>query len=326
MIDVVSFLPSRRKNTSSGWISFNAPCCVHRGENPDRRQRGGLKPTSEGGFSFHCFNCGYTASFVPGRNLTFKARKLLEWLGVDRTTIEQINLESLKHRSIHGLLESQRQVIKTVEFKEQDLPGGLELIDVNDPTHQPYRDYLDNRGLDCTAYPYMVSPTGAGRAGLRIVIPFTYNNMVVGNTARFIDNRQPKYISDTQPGYVFGSDLQKESWTQVIVVEGVFDALAINGLAVLHNDINPLQAQLITSQRKDITVVPDQDAAGMALVDRAVELGWAVSMPQWPNGVKDVNDAVISMGKLATLLTIMQARETSKIKIELRKKQLVKRF
>ena len=150
--------------------------------------------------------------------------------------------------------------------------------------------------------------------------------MVVGNTARFIDNRQPKYISDTQPGYVFGSDLQKESWTQVIVVEGVFDALAINGLAVLHNDINPLQAQLITSQRKDITVVPDQDAAGMALVDRAVELGWAVSMPQWPPGVKDVNDAVISMGKLATLLTILQARETSKIKIELRKKQLVKRF
>jgi hypothetical protein len=45
-------------------------------------------------------------------------------------------------------------------------------------------------------------------------------------------------------------------------------------------------------------VVPDQDEAGMRLVDRAVELGWAVSMPDWPAGVKDVNDAVIRWGKI----------------------------
>ena len=55
------------------------------------------------------------------------------------------------------------------------------------------------------------------------------------------------------------------------------------------------------------------------------ELVWAVSMPEWPAGVKDVNDAVIRWGRLATLLTIMQAKETSKIKIELRKKQLIKK-
>jgi hypothetical protein len=63
----------------------------------------------------------------------------------------------------------------------------------------------------------------------------------------------------------------------------------------------------------------------MKLVDRAVELGWSVSMPDWPVDVKDVNDAVIRWGRLATLITIMQARETSRIKIELRKKSLVKR-
>jgi hypothetical protein len=49
-------------------------------------------------------------------------------------------------------------------------------------------------------------------------------------------------------------------------------------------------------------------------------------MPNWPADIKDVNDAVIRWGKLATLITIMQARETSKIKIELRKKALVKRL
>jgi hypothetical protein len=75
-----------------------------------------------------------------------------------------------------------------------------------------------------------------------------------------------------------------------------------------------------------VVVVPDQDEAGMKLVDCAVELGWAVSMPEWPAGIKDVNDAVIRWGRLGTLLTIMQSKETSKIKIELRKKQLLKQF
>jgi hypothetical protein len=64
----------------------------------------------------------------------------------------------------------------------------------------------------------------------------------------------------------------------------------------------------------------------MALVDRAIELGWAVSMPDWPAGIKDVNDAVVAFGRLTTLLTIIQSRETSRIKIELRKKQLVKKL
>jgi len=73
-------------------------------------------------------------------------------------------------------------------------------------------------------------------------------------------------------------------------------------------------------------VVPDQDQAGVELIDRAVELGWAVSIPEWPEGCKDVNDAVIVLGRVGALLTIMAARETSRIKIELRKKQLVKRI
>ena len=81
---------------------------------------------------------------------------------------------------------------------------------------------------------------------------------------------------------------------------------------------------MIKGTGKTITVVPDQDLAGMALVDKALELGWAVSMPEWPEDVKDVNDAVKKFGRLATLLTILEARETSKIKIELRKKKLVK--
>jgi DNA primase len=94
----------------------------------------------------------------------------------------------------------------------------------------------------------------------------------------------------------------------------------------MHNDINDAQARLIRSLGKEIVVVPDQDTAGVALIDRATELGWSVSIPEWPEDVKDINDAVRKFGRVGALLTIMQSRETSRIKIEIRKKQLVKRL
>ena len=316
MIDVISFLPGKRKQTSGGWISFNAPCCVHNSESADRRQRGGIKNTDQG-WSYHCFNCGFTASFVLGRTLTFKARKLLAWLNVPQEEIERINLESLRHRNIEGILNERQQAVRPMEiqFEECDLPADTE--ELTDSA----RDYLIKRGITLD-YPYL-SKRGT-RSG--IVVPFTYDNQIVGHTTRFLDDRTPKYIQDIQPGYVFGTDLQRNNWQSVIVTEGVFDALSINGVAVLHADINDAQARLVRSLEREVVVVPDQDVPGMRLVERAVELGWSVSMPEWPDGVKDVNDAVICMGRLATVLTIMQTRETSRIKIELRKKQLVKRF
>ena len=322
MIDVLSFIPGKRKQTSSGWISFNAVCCSHRGQSQDKRGRGGLKPTPEG-WSYHCFNCGFTASFVLGRTLSFKARSLLKWLGVDNEDIELLNLESLKHRSVYGLIETRRVERKEIKFEDRDLPPDLEMLS-DSPEHEVYRNYLTQRGLDYSAYPYMVSPTLSGRASERIVIPFTYSNEFVGHCSRYIDGRQPKYINDTQPGYVFGVDLQRSDWQWCIVTEGVFDALSIDGLAVLHNDINTQQVEVIKQLNRQVVVVPDQDRAGMTLIDRALEQGWAVSIPEWPEGVKDVNDAVVKLGRLGALLTIVEAKETSKIKIEMRRRHLAK--
>ena len=316
MIDVVSFLPSKRKQTSSGWISFNAPCCIHRGDTQDKRQRGGIKPGTDGSWSYHCFNCGYTASFVLGRNLTFKARRLLEWMNVPTEEIERINLESLKHKSIEGLLGERQQVVnqlQNIKFEDRDLPADTQ------PLNKTSQEYLQHRCIPLD-YPFLYKTMP--RPG--IVIPFTHNNQVVGHTTRFLDDRTPRYIQDIQPGYVFGTDLQATNWQYAIVVEGVFDALSIGGLAVLHAEINDAQVRLIRSLGREVIVVPDQDAAGMKLVDRAVDLGWSVSMPAWPEDVKDVNDAVIRWGRLATLITILQARETSPIKIELRKRKIIK--
>ena len=263
-----------------------------------------------------------------GRNLSFKARRLLSWIGMPNEDIERINLESLRHRSVEGILQDRQQIVQrlsTVEFEDRDLPNHCQPIDFSVADEHTGIDaavrYLRDRCVPLD-YPYLYRPLP--RPG--VIIPFTHDGQVVGHTMRFMDDRTPKYIHDIQPGYVFGTDLQHDDWQHVLVMEGVFDALSISGLAVLHAEISDAQARLIRSLGREITVVPDQDTAGMKLVDRALELGWAVSMPAWPDTVKDVNDAVKQWGRLATLIHIFQARETSRIKIELRKKQLAKRL
>ena len=321
MLDILQYLPAKRKQTPSGWISFNAPCCA------DKRQRGGLK-VSDKGWSYHCFNCQFTASFILGRTVGFKARKLLGLFNVPERDIDMLNLESLKHRSIEGILDESNQVLNTlsdIRFEEHDdLPPHVELLTQE---HTEYWDYVRSRCVP-EDYPIMVQMQNDGVHWTRphVIVPFTYNNTMVGWCARMLSGSGPKYINHSQPGYVFGTDLQQPSWQHVLVMEGIFDALSIGGLALMHNTVSDTQARLIRNLGKEITVVPDRDTAGMELVDRAIELGWAVSMPDWPDNVKDVNDAVVKMGKLATMLTIFQARETSRLKIELRKKQLVKRI
>jgi hypothetical protein len=324
MIDLLSYLPVKRKHTPSGWISFNAVCCHHNGDAQDKRQRGGLKIADQG-WSYHCFNCGYTASFILGRSLSFKARRLLGWLGVPDSEIDHLNLESLRHRSIHGIIEDRQKTFNTlagIEFEESDeLPPYAEIVTSD---HAYEWQYLRNRAIP-EDYPILTAIKNDGVHWTRpqVIVPFTHNNVVVGWTARMLDNKTPKYINHTQPGYVFGTDLQKSDWQHVLVTEGIFDALSIGGLAVMHNTVSDSQARLIRNIGKEITVVPDQDRAGLELVDRAIELGWAVSMPDWGD-CKDVNDAVVKYGKLGALWIIMQARETSRLKIELRKKNLAK--
>lgn len=320
MLDILTYLPARRKQTPSGWISFNCPLC------DDRRSRGGIKFT-DGNWSYHCFNCSTTASFVLGRALGYRARRLLSALHVPEQEIDLLNLESMRHRSIHGILDDRTRIsnqLSAIQFEEQDdFPPGSELITADLPK---YWQYLRDRCVPAD-FPAMTTIRTDGIHWVRehVTIPFTYDGRVVGWTARMLDGKIPKYISHSQPGYVFGIDQQPDSWQHVFVMEGIFDALSTGGVAVMHNTISDAQARLIRTLDRQVTVVPDQDEAGLELIDRAVELGWAVSIPNWPD-CKDPNDAVRKYGRLATLLTIIQARETSRVKIELRKKQLVKRL
>jgi len=324
MIDILTIIPSKKKITQSGWYSFNAPCCSHCGHNPDKRMRGGIK-IDQSDWSYHCFNCGFKCGFKLGKPITKRTRNFLSWCGADEQQINKWNLISIQHRDLldSAIIKKKQNILPT--FKEKLLPEG-ELIYTGNKEHHKYIDYLHKRGLKHNEYPFLITPQAEGRNANRIIIPFTYENKVVGSTSRFLDDRTPKFISDQQPGYVFGIDLQKPNWEVCLVFEGIFDAISMSGCALTHDDINDKQGALLKNLNKRIIIVPDQDKTGLKICDRALDLGFEVSLPNWHTGIKDANDAVIKYGRLATLLSILEAASNSKIKIEMMRKKIAKRI
>lgn len=322
---LLQFLPAKRKHTPSGWISFNAPCC------DDKRGRGGFIVNAGDAISYHCFNCGFKASWQPGRTISAKMNKLMRDLNMPDDIISQLRLEAL--RLNQSETAQVRQVIPT--FEERALPMDsksleewstwIELQGWENADQELINVfcYLRNiRGLDPYAYPYYWT----NKVGFknRIIVPFYKDGKIVGYTARAINDAKPKYISEQQPGYVFNLDNQTHDREFVIVSEGPFDALSIDGCALLGAEIKDSQNWLLKQLNKEIILVPDKDHEGPRTVEQAIEYGWSVSMPDWPDGVKDVNDAINKIGKLATLWLIVNAKETNSLKIQLRAKKWFK--
>lgn len=320
MFDILSLIPSKKKKTHSGWTSFNAICCNHYGgHRPDTRGRGGIRVEGQN-WVMHCFNCGFKCSFTLGKPISKNTRKYLNWLGIDEVEIQRWSLESLQYKDILDFTIKKKNT--SIKFKTKELPAGEDL-DINNPKHKVYIDYLLKRKIDIHNYRFIVTPNDNGRNNNRVIIPYYYKNKIVGNTSRFLDNRIPKFLNDQQSGYVFNTNKQKHDYTVCIVTEGIFDALSIDGVAVMHDGINDQQSEILNSLGKRIIVVPDRDETGLKIIDRALELGYSVSLPNWHSDIKDVNDAVIKYGKLPTLLSIIQYATSSKIKLEMQKRKIM---
>ena len=315
----------KNKSSPSGWISFNAPCCHHRGHARDTRKRAGVMFSE--GFIYNCFNCKYTANWQPGRNISEKLKSLCRWLGANDDQIKELVFEALKTESSEYEPE---HFVEKVKFTKKELPeGALPLVEWLDATLDLEQEkqliavveYVVSRGYDPLSKHFYWSPM-PGFAD-RVIIPFLYEGVTVGSTARKVREGQPKYLSDQHPFFVFNIDAQDPTSKYVFVVEGPFDALAIGGVALLTNEISDVQAQLINSIGKEVLVIPDQDKAGAVLINQAKDLGWSVVFPNWDSDVKDCADAVKKYGKLFVIVDAIKNATTNPVKIEIEKKKLL---
>jgi len=317
---VLTYLPPKRKQTPSGWLSFNAPCCHHNGHSVDNRGRGGLIANPDGSVSYHCFNCGFKTSWQPGRSFSHKLRKLLQWMGAPDDVINKVALDVMRENE--GV-EAREKILQLPTFNTVPLPDdAIKITDITDfnKFSLAILEYMAARNLNIDDTDYYWSPSLGYRD--RLIIPFYYEGRVVGWTARSIlPDKKPKYLTEVQPGFVYGLDDQRPNKVFAIVCEGQIDAIHVEGCALGGSEISDQQAMMLNRLNKDIIVVPDRDKAGSKLVERAIELGWSVSMPNWSEDVNDIGDAVARYGRLFAIYSIVSAAESSPLKIRLRKKK-----
>lgn len=318
MLDILSLIHGKKRTTLSGWHSFNAVCCQHRGHKADKRGRAGI--LFDGScWTYSCFNCNFKCGVSPGKNFSNNVRTLLVWLGLDYQQIDKLSFENYRSGYDSAFQESLKPII--INFDKKYLPEGSELLTIGNDCHKPYIEYLYSRSLSMEKYKYYVTPNAVGvRDRNRIIIPYYFNNELVGYTSRYIDNKIPKYISEQQHGYVFNYDMQNTDASVVILVEGQLDAISIDGCAYLGSTISDEQARLISKLGKEVIVVPDRDKSGMGICDRALELGYRVSIPEWHPGIKDTNNAVQKYGRLPTILSILESATTSKITVTMKRR------
>ena len=317
---VLTYSPAKRKTTPSGWISFNAPCCHHNGTGADNRGRGGLISNADGGISYHCFNCGFKASWQPGRTFSHKLRKLLQWMGAPDDIINKVALDVMRENE--GV-EVKTQLTQLPTFNTVPLPDdAIKITDITDfnKYSMAVLEYMSSRRLNVDDTDYYWSPSLGYRD--RLIIPFYFEGKIVGWTGRSIlPNKKPKYLTEVQPGFVYGLDEQSYNKVFAIVCEGQLDAIHIEGCALGGSEISDQQAMLLNKLQKQIVVIPDRDQAGSKLVERAIELGYSVSMPEWSSEITDISDCVEKHGRLYTLHSIAIYAEESPLKIRLRAKK-----
>lgn len=275
------------------------------------------------GFNYSCFNCNFKAGWLPGKLLSGNTKKLFHWLGLSQDEISKLNLFALK-------LKDNLPVPK-IELKfdlvEKTLPDNTRSIGdwLNDGCQEEdlikVIDYVVNeRKMNWDWYNWHWSAAPGYRD--RVILPFYNEGKIVGYTGRKIVDGRPKYLTDAQPGYVFNIDRQKDNRRYIIAVEGQFDAIAIDGVAFMHNDPNAVQCARLSALNKEVIVVPDRDRAGAKVLKSAIEHGWSASLPPWEDDIKDVADAVKRYGRLYVLTTILHYKTSGDLKLELLKKSL----
>ena len=313
---VLDHLPIRTTKTPSGWLTFDCPMCN------DKRKRAGIIARAAK-ISYHCFNCHYVTGWSPSAQLGKKYIDLAARLGATDESIHAVRVELFKHKEeLEGVVE-ENYVYNFSKFDVVDLPEQVMLVEDLPDDHE-VKQYAAQRGL-LNLYTLLYFPNDPLYAK-RLVVPFTFNGDIVGWTARHInppDKQTPKYLHKMSSGYVFNIDRFADSDREIVIVaEGVFDAIAIDGIAVLGNHVTPEQAHLIEKLGKRVILCPDRDKPGKELIEEALALGWEVSFPPWHKDVKDADEAVQRYGRLLTVASIVKHATDNKIKAQVKAKML----
>lgn len=281
--------------------------------------RGGFMFTGGDTIFYHCFNCGCNENFSLGREFPFSKgmRNVFDSFGIPST-----EYNALLYKRDSTKVTKPKQTVITAH-QTIDMPDHFALLSKMDaPDAKKYRDFLKtNYSLSSKDYSFYVC-TGETKSKLpkdkadaqtyakRLIIPYFKNGKMIYFQARDITGTAKlKYRSPDIPknNILFNIDqLYRDTTEPLYVVEGAMDAIHLNGIATLGNEISSIQKEMLKSSKRRKILVPDFNGDSNKLLEQFIDLQWDVSIPEYRTKCSDVSKAVVNYGKLYTAYDIVK--------------------
>lgn len=320
------------KQAPKGWNKRNCMLCHTQGHGRDTRNRFGIQYNPQS-IAVNCFNCGFSAGFTEGGELSKGMKFFLRQINVGNDFIKQLEFEIFRQKNnIKELREGEKidreSKLKTLfqQWKTIQLPkDSLKITEwlecgLIDPNFLKVVNYALSRHIYDLDNFYW-SPETFNNLSQRLIIPYYFKRNIVGFTSRLCydtdDKSIPKYIQQCPLDFVYNLDKYAD-WSRkyVLVNEGVLDAWCVDGISTL-GEIGQAKVDIINRLQKQVIVCPDRDKKGGDLVEAAIENNWAVAFPRWSQGIKDASQASEVYGRLLTTHSIISTAVSGKDKIKL---------
>lgn len=315
-----SKIPFNYKKANTGFEPVICAICS------DYIPRGGFK-FENNIIGFHCFNCGIDGIFEEGSTSISKSfRKILNAFQItDEETDEVISKNFIANGGLKHISKQEKEITLDVLNKnklsfstpEVKLPKNSIAINKHGPFRNEHEkiavEYLLNRKVLDVYHDFFIS--SEKKYSNRVIIPFYRNGKVIYWQARSLDGSEPRYLNSSvhKTAVLYNYDeLNRFSNLPLFVTEGVFDAIPINGVAIMGSTLNEVKIELLKKIKRRIIFVIQRDKNGKQLALEALKNNWEISFP--PEGFNDVNKAVCETGILWTINMIM--KQTMKNSIE----------
>lgn len=317
------------KQTRKGWQSRNCMMCHHHGESPDRRSRFGIIFSPDGSVATSCFNCGHKSKFVPGETFGGSFVLFLREIGISHDDITRLNFEL--YRAFYGTAAGKElSVAKHIATKWtfQAFPANALTLqqwaenDCRDKNFLRVFEYAVERGIRNFSDFYW-TPEKEMLLNRRLIIPFTYNNRIVGYTGRLsippATKSITKYLNHTPEDFIYNLDRQfARPAAPIILTEGVIDAYMISGVSAQGNQVNEDQIAYLKTLGKPLVILPDFDKDGELLVNLAVKHHIPVSFPFWYKEIKDAAKACELYGRVATVQSVIEGIDDDPLSVQVK--------
>jgi hypothetical protein len=300
ILEVVPF----RNNASTGWFVGKCSLCN------DYKERAGFKIENDKIF-YNCWNCSTSSSFSENDHSISKTfRKILKAYNIpDEDISRAVNSgfflkknekESISLKDLSGpFLQTPEVNLPPKSFKIGSTDKFIEY-------QEKLLSYLISRKVDVFKYPFYFSLEE--KYLNRVIVPFYRNGKLIYWQARSINREEKQRFLNCpakRDAVIFNFDrLFDSTRIPLIVSEGIFNALAYNGISLIGSKLNESKIHFLSKSPRQLLFVIDKDKNGKSLAYSVLSNGWEITFT--PDGTKDINDSIVKYGKIWTAKQLIE--------------------